>query len=90
MDSNSSVNSLIKIVEYQNDSIVSKILIKKQTGNVTLFAFDKEQELSEHTAPFDDIISEQYIIEGIPDYFNKPLKIAIKHNGSLTNETKNN
>ena len=90
MDSNSSVNSLIKIVEYLNDSIVSKILIKKQTGNVTLFAFDKEQELSEHTAPFDDIISEQYIIEGIPDYFNKPLKIAIKHNGSLANETKNN
>jgi hypothetical protein len=42
------------------------------------------------TDRFDDIISEQYIIEGIPDYFNKPLKIAIKHNGSLTNETKNN
>jgi len=40
-------------VEYSSDSVVSKMLIKKETGNLTLFAFDKGQSLSEHTAPFD-------------------------------------
>jgi quercetin dioxygenase-like cupin family protein len=41
--------------------VVSKVLIKKETGNVTLFAFDKGQELSEHTAPFDALVQ---VIEG--------------------------
>lgn len=40
-------------IEYATDSVVSKMLIKKETGNLTLFAFDKGQSLSEHTAPFD-------------------------------------
>jgi len=40
-------------IEYASDSIVSKTLIKKETGTLTLFAFDKGQALSEHTAPFD-------------------------------------
>ena len=40
-------------IEYASDSVVSKMLIKKDTGNLTLFAFDKGQSLSEHTAPFD-------------------------------------
>jgi len=40
-------------IEYASDSVVSKMLIKKETGNLTLFAFDKGQALSEHTAPFD-------------------------------------
>ena len=40
-------------IEYSSDSVVSKMLIKKETGNLTLFAFDKGQALSEHTAPFD-------------------------------------
>lgn len=40
-------------IEYASDSVVSKMLIKKETGNLTLFAFDKGQSLSEHTAPFD-------------------------------------
>ncbi len=43
-------------VEYADNSIVSKAVIKSQPGNVTLFAFDKGQELSEHTAPFDAIV----------------------------------
>ena len=38
---------------YQQDSVVSKQLIKKETGTVTLFAFDQGQGLSEHTAPYD-------------------------------------
>ena len=43
-------------VEYAENSIVSKAVIKSNPGNVTLFAFDKGQELSEHTAPFDAIV----------------------------------
>lgn len=44
-------------IEYQGGSIVSKTIVKKEKGNVTLFAFDKDQALSEHTAPFDALIS---------------------------------
>jgi len=49
------------IVEYQEDAVVSRTIIDKQTGNVTLFSFDKGQGLKEHTAPFDALIS---IIDG--------------------------
>ena len=45
------------LIEYQRDAVVSKTLIKKPTGTVTLFAFDKGQSLSEHTAPFDAMVS---------------------------------
>ena len=41
-----------KLVEYQEGSVVSKEIIKKETGTVTVFAFDKNEGLSEHTAPF--------------------------------------
>ncbi len=54
-------DNLINLVEYQDDSIVSKEIIKKNTGTVTLFAFDKGQGLSEHTAPFDALV---YILDG--------------------------
>jgi len=46
-----------EMVEYQNGSIVSKEIIKKDAGTVTLFAFDKGQGLSEHTAPFDALVN---------------------------------
>jgi len=49
------------MIDYQEGSIVSKELIKKDKGTVTLFAFDKGQGLSEHTAPFDAFV---YIIDG--------------------------
>ena len=52
---------LKEMVDYQNGAVVSKEIIKKQTGTVTLFAFDKGQGLSEHTAPFDAMV---YIIDG--------------------------
>ncbi|MFA6570005.1 MAG: cupin domain-containing protein [Bacteroidota bacterium] len=44
---------LATMVEYQEHSIVSKMLIKKPSGNITLFSFDSGESLSEHTAPFD-------------------------------------
>jgi len=48
-------------IEYASDSVVSKMLIKKETGNLTLFAFDKGQSLSEHTAPFDAAV---HVLDG--------------------------
>ena len=53
--------NLNEIIDYQKDSVVSRTLIKKKTGNVTLFAFDQGQALSEHTAPFDAMA---YILDG--------------------------
>ncbi len=44
------------LVDYQAGSVVSRTLVKKPTGTVTLFAFDEGQELSEHTAPFDALV----------------------------------
>jgi quercetin dioxygenase-like cupin family protein len=43
-------------IDYAPDAVVSKTLLKQKTGTVTLFAFDKGQELSEHTAPFDAMV----------------------------------
>jgi quercetin dioxygenase-like cupin family protein len=48
-------------VGYSTQSVVSKQLIKKETGNITLFAFDAGEGLSEHTAPFDAMV---YILDG--------------------------
>ena len=51
-----SAANMKNLVEYQDDSVVSKEILKKDTGTVTLFAFDKDQGLSEHTAPFDALV----------------------------------
>ena len=48
---------LESMIDYQDLSIVSKEIIKKDTGTVTLFAFSKGQGLSEHTAPFDAMVT---------------------------------
>jgi len=47
---------LVDMVDYQKASVVSKTIIEKKTGTVTLFAFDQGQGLSEHTAPFDALV----------------------------------
>ena len=52
---------LIDLTDYQAGSIVSRTIIDKSTGTLTLFAFDEGQGLSEHTAPFDALV---YIIDG--------------------------
>ena len=48
-------------VDYSTEGIVSKRVIQKEKGNVTLFAFDKGQKLSEHSAPFDAMVQ---VLEG--------------------------
>lgn len=49
------------LVSYQEGSVVSRQITKAEAGNVTLFAFDQDQELSEHTAPFDALV---HVLEG--------------------------
>ncbi len=51
------VESLKDLINYQDGSVVSREIIRKSTGTVTIFAFDKGQGLSEHTAPFDALIA---------------------------------
>jgi hypothetical protein len=48
--------SLSGLVTYQEGSVVIRVVLKREKGNVTLFAFDKGQELSEHTSPFDALV----------------------------------
>lgn len=57
----SQVLNLIEMVSYQEAAVVSRQITKAEAGNVTLFAFDKDQGLSEHTAPFDALV---HILEG--------------------------
>ena len=52
----SEVKQLIDLLQYQDDSIVSRVLLKNKGGTVTLFAFDEGEGLSEHTAPFDALV----------------------------------
>ena len=56
-----SVEKLIDSVNYQNGSIVSKQMIKKPNGNITLFAFDKDESLTEHSSPFEAVV---YMVDG--------------------------
>lgn len=46
------MNNLVNFIEYQEGSVVSKTIINKKVGTITIFAFDKEQGLSTHSAPF--------------------------------------
>ncbi len=48
--------SLIDLVAYQEGAVVSRTLLNKSTGTITLFAFDQGQALSEHTAPHDALV----------------------------------
>ncbi|HVO68154.1 MAG TPA: cupin domain-containing protein [Syntrophales bacterium] len=55
------VSNMKDMVAYQDGSVVSKEIIKKSTGTVTIFSFDQDQGLSEHTAPFDALV---YLLDG--------------------------
>jgi quercetin dioxygenase-like cupin family protein len=52
----SKIFSFNESIEYSDGGIISKTVLKKQTGNISLFAFSKGEALSEHTAPFDAMI----------------------------------
>jgi quercetin dioxygenase-like cupin family protein len=57
----SEILDLAALVDYQTGSVVSRQVTKAAGGNVTLFAFDEGQELSQHTAPFDALV---HILDG--------------------------
>jgi quercetin dioxygenase-like cupin family protein len=67
------VTRLIDLVNYQEGSVVSRTLLHRATGTVTLFAFDEGQGLSEHTAPFDALA---HLLEGEAEITvsGKPLR----------------
>ena len=57
----SQASKLVDLVDYKGASVVSRTLIDKKAGTVTLFAFDEKEGLSEHKAPFDALV---YILDG--------------------------
>jgi quercetin dioxygenase-like cupin family protein len=57
----SEILKMTELVAYQDGSVVSRQITKTEAGNVTLFAFDKDQELSEHAAPFDALV---HVLDG--------------------------
>jgi quercetin dioxygenase-like cupin family protein len=61
MDLTGGPADLAGLVDYADGAVVSRTLLKKNTGTLTLFAFDREQGLSEHTAPFDATV---LVVEG--------------------------
>jgi quercetin dioxygenase-like cupin family protein len=65
---------MLDLIDYQEGSVVSRTIIDKKTGTVTLFAFDAGQGLSEHTAPYDAMV---YILEGEAEVVvsGKPFKL---------------
>jgi quercetin dioxygenase-like cupin family protein len=71
---------LADLIDYQTDSVVSRTLVDKEAGSVTLFAFDEGQGLSEHTAPYDALVQ---ILEGEVDVIISGKLIQVKQ-GEIT------
>ncbi len=67
-------SELNKLIDYQEGAVVSKEIIRKDKGTVTIFAFSRGQGLSEHTAPFDALV---YIFDGQAQIFieKKPHQV---------------
>jgi quercetin dioxygenase-like cupin family protein len=66
--------SLSRLIDYQKGAVVSRTIIDKEAGTVTLFAFDHGEGLSEHTTPFDALV---YILDGKAKVTisGKPIKL---------------
>jgi quercetin dioxygenase-like cupin family protein len=71
------IQNLNELIDYQENSVVSKTLIDKAVGTVTLFAFDKGEGLSEHTAPYDALV---YIFDGEAEITIKGKPFQLKKN----------
>ena len=66
---------LDSLLDYQEGSVVSRALINKDVGTVTLFSFDKGESLSEHTAPFDALV---YVFDGEAEIIISKEKFHLK------------
>ncbi len=66
--------SLSGLVNYQDGSVVSRVVLKREKGNVTIFAFDEGQGLSEHASPFDALLQ---AVEGEAEVTvsGKPIRV---------------
>ena len=73
-------SNLERLIDYQEGSVVSRTIIEKKTGTITLFAFDQNQGLSEHTAPYDALV---YVIEGEVDIRISSKLVTLKR-GEIT------
>jgi quercetin dioxygenase-like cupin family protein len=73
-------STLSELIVYQEGSVVSRTLIDKKAGTVTLFAFDEGQGLSEHTAPYDALV---YVLEGEVEAIIAGKPVALK-GGEMT------
>jgi quercetin dioxygenase-like cupin family protein len=69
------VASLNDLIEYQEGSVVSRTIIDRNIGSVTLFAFDSGQGLSEHTVPYDALV---YLMEGEAEIIISGKKFSVK------------
>jgi len=81
------VLNLKEMVEYSSGGVISKQILKNQSGNITLFSFDKGQDLTEHTAPFDAVVQvldgiAQITIAGNPNLVKKGESIIMPANVS--------
>ena len=74
------VSSLQGLIDYQEGSVVSRTIIDKKTGTITLFAFDENQGLSEHTAPYDAMV---YVLDGEVDITITGKQVWLKQ-GEMT------
>ena len=72
--------SLVDLVDYQEESVVSKTLMEKKTGTVTLFAFDQGQGLSEHTAPFDAMVC---VLDGVAEIAIAGRRVTVRQGEML-------
>ena len=80
-----SVLNLKQSVDYSEGGIVSKQVVKNNSGNLTLFSFDKGQGLSQHTAPFDAVVQildgeAEVILDGVPHLLKEGETIIIPAN----------
>jgi quercetin dioxygenase-like cupin family protein len=82
---NAKVSNLAGLIGYQEGSVVSRTLIDRKVGTVTLFAFDEKQGLSEHTAPFDAMV---YVVEGEVEIIISGKPLLLKQ-GEMTIMTAN-
>ena len=80
-----SVLNLKQSVDYSEGGIVSKQVVKNNSGNLTLFSFDKGQGLSLHTAPFDAVVQildgeAEVILDGVPHLLKEGETIIMPAN----------
>jgi len=72
--------NLSGLIDYQEGAVVSRTIIDKKTGSITLFAFDENQGLSEHTALYGAMV---YVLDGEAEVTISGKKIALKQ-GEMT------